>query len=383
MLTISSSLIERTTTAFKSNQPKGNFYPTTTEVSQKPQLSQDTVSLSSQGIEKVMAPEMEPQPNPYANTIVDFIRKQLQRDLAAGASGEELTTRLAAGYQGFLQGYSEAFALLGSSLPDEVNQELAATKAQVGEQVAKLAQEFGITVPKIEDAKEAPAISLEDAFNHLVQATNTDSLATSIPASGGHTGLAQSRSLNLHLTTAEGDIIELIANSKYSSVFEESEKGINGSTEQSTQWSFSVAGNLNDQERGAIADFINQLGGLADEFYQGDLTQAVNQAQKLGFDHQQISEFSLSLQQVDIKRVENAYGGPQSGSSEVKNPQQTRWQALGQWLTQLDQLRTESLKNALPKNWIEQLSQQSLAQLHPEHESENGFILDQLATKQQ
>ncbi|HMY40045.1 MAG TPA: DUF5610 domain-containing protein, partial [Marinagarivorans sp.] len=357
----------------------------TTQSLQRPKDNSDTVNISSQGVARAQALDAQPATNPYANTIVNFIQLQLQKDQADGASKEALSQRLAAGFEGFLKGYEDAYALLGGSgaLPDEVNEALAQTKQQVTDAVAKLAEDFGIEAPasatQTDNKNPDSRAQLQKALDQLVDSTRTDNLAAAAANNNGHSALGQTRSLNLQLTTAEGDIIELIANNTSATAFANSDTEIHGRAQQSSQWSLSVQGDLNDQELSAISDFINQLDGLADEFYQGDLSQAVSFAQNIGFDNTQISAFSLSLKQVDIRRVESTYGGPQSGSSEVKNPQQSRLQLLGQWLDQLDQLRNNSLNNALPEHWLQQLSVQSLAQWYPGNEKENAFLSDYLS----
>lgn len=385
MLTFHSSSVERTTTWLRTPTP--NPAPTTVNTSSlnKPKENTDTVNISSQGAERAQALDAKPALNPYADTIVNFIQLQLQKDQASGASQEALGKRLAAGFEGFLKGYEDAYALLGGSgaLPEEVNEALAQTKQQVTDAVAQLAEEFGIDTPasavQTETPKADSRAQLQKALDELVNSTRTDNLSAFGANNLGHSALGQSRSLNLQLTTAEGDIIELIANNTSASAFTTSEREVHGRAHESSQWSLAIQGDLNDQELGAISDFINQLDGLADEFYQGDLSQAVSYAQNIGFDNAQISAFSLSLKQVDIRRVETTYGGPQAGSSEVKNPQQARLQLLGQWLEQLDQVRNNSLNNALPANWMQQLSVQTLAQWYPGNDKENAFLTDYLA----
>lgn len=381
MLTFHSHSVERTTTWLKSTPATPAPTTVNTQSLNKPKENTDTVNISSQGVERAQALDAQPAMNPYANTIVNFIQLQLQKDQANGATQEALGQRLAAGFEGFLKGYEDAYALLGgtSALPAEVNEALAQTKQQVTDAVAKLAEDFGIEVPasalQPDTNNTDSRAQLQKALDQLVDSTRTDNLSALAANNMGHSALGQARSLNLQLTTAEGDIIELIANNTAATAFNSSDTQLQGHAQQSSQWSFSIQGDLNDQELSAISDFLHQLDGLADEFYQGDLSAAVNQAQNMGFDNAQISAFSLSLTQVDIRRVETTYGGPQAGASEVKNPQQSRLQLLGQWLEQLDQVRN----NSLPQNWLQQLSVQSLAQWYPDHTQENAFLSDYLA----
>lgn len=384
MLTFHSNAVEHHRAWLKTPAPTPAASQVNTQSLQQPKESADTVNISSQGVERAQALDARPAMNPYADTIVNFIQLQLQKDQADGASKEALSQRLAAGFSGFLKGYEDAYGMLGgaSALPDEVNAALAQTKKQVSDAVRQLAEDFGIEAPQAA-ADKTPAkdsrAQLQAELDHLVDSTRTDNLAALATNLPGQSALGQSRSLNLQLTTAEGDIIELIAHNTSAMAAANSDTELHARAQTSSQWTLSIKGDLNDQELGAISDFIHQLDGLADEFYQGDLSQAVNYAQTIGFDNQQISAFSLNLTQVDIRRVATTYGGPQAGASEVKNPQQSRMQLLGQWLEQLDQLRTSSLDKALPNDWLQQLSVQSLAQWYPDNNQENGFLTDYLA----
>jgi hypothetical protein len=375
MISITSNTTERTTSWIKSTYTPvlANVANTTSLL--KPKAAEETVSISSQAIEKVQAAAQAPQ-NPYADRIIGFIRQQLQRDIADGANSEDLASRLAAGYQGFLQGFEEAYTQLGgtAALPQEVNDQLSATKKLVAEQVDQMAKEFGITSPV---AQEDQGQQLDDALDQLIKATQTDTIVPDI-GSSTHLLQGQSRSLNLRLTTAEGDIIELIAQNRSASAQKGSDSHHLSVSEQSSQWSLAINGDLNSQEQTAIADFLDQLGEVADNFYRGDLASAVEQAQGIGFDNQQISAFSISMQQVDIKRVESAYQGPQAGTSEVKNPQQSRWQVMGQWISQLEQVRMNGINGKLTQDWLHQLTEQSLQQLYPDQPTGNRFIQDHI-----
>ncbi len=71
-----------------------------------------------------------------------------------------------------------------------------------------------------------------------------------------------------------------------------------GFSEQSSSgYSFSVEGDLNEAEMTAIEDLLEQVNGLADEFYDGDLATAFDMALDLESDGDQIAQFSLNMRQ--------------------------------------------------------------------------------------
>ncbi|RYZ92576.1 MAG: hypothetical protein EOO68_22560, partial [Moraxellaceae bacterium] len=112
MLTINSNQLERPAAWLKPIQPAPAVPTTNTAALQKP-VDTDTVQLSSQAIERTQATAADAPANPYATTIVNFIQQQLLRDQADGDSKEQLASRLEAGYQGFLQGFNDAYTILG------------------------------------------------------------------------------------------------------------------------------------------------------------------------------------------------------------------------------------------------------------------------------
>ena len=126
---------------------------------------------------------------------------------------------------------------------------------------------------------------------------------------------ASASSFSFQLTTADGDKVTISASSSqaFSSQYTKgvgagsSVEAMNASYSATRASSWSVQGDLNEQEMQAIEDLLGQVNQLAGDFFAGNLDEAFNQALALGYDQEQITAFSLNLTQVDVQRVSTAY----------------------------------------------------------------------------
>jgi hypothetical protein len=76
---------------------------------------------------------------------------------------------------------------------------------------------------------------------------------------------------------------------------------------QESTFSFSVKGELDEDELKAIGKLVADANELAEEFFNGDIETAFNQALELGFDEQELSSFALQLTKVENTAVIKAY----------------------------------------------------------------------------
>jgi hypothetical protein len=72
-------------------------------------------------------------------------------------------------------------------------------------------------------------------------------------------------------------------------------------------YSFTVKGELDEDELKAIGQLVADANELAEEFFNGDIETAFNQALELGFDEQELSSFAMQLTKVENTAVIKAY----------------------------------------------------------------------------
>lgn len=236
-----------------------------------------------------------------ASNILGFIEHRLRQDAAEGATQEELQSRLDAGLSGFKKGFAEAKEKLGalSMLSPEVRQDIGKTKTLV--------------LGGIEDLRERVLSGHLESKPRSSQASEAGRPEqNSWGPSSGRYEYARASEFRFSLLTAEGDRVTINAqeSTARASGFENRASGFDMTASKSSAQSFSISvdGELSEEEQGAIAELLGKVDKLATQFFAGDLDQAFTQAQKLGYDSEQIAAFSLNLSQVEVRRASQTYG---------------------------------------------------------------------------
>ncbi|MEE1675243.1 DUF5610 domain-containing protein [Agarivorans aestuarii] len=132
--------------------------------------------------------------------------------------------------------------------------------------------------------------------------------------------MSNSQTASMELETAEGDKVTISYGSQLAASYSESGSSIQASFASQQQFSFSVEGDLNDDELAAIADLIKQVDEVGQQFFSGDLDKAFDQALNIGFDEQQLVGFAVNFQQQQSVAVTQAYqqaNDKTSGGSEL------------------------------------------------------------------
>lgn len=76
---------------------------------------------------------------------------------------------------------------------------------------------------------------------------------------------------------------------------------------QRDEFTLSITGELDEGELESIGSLLNDVTDLADEFFNGDVEVAFNQALELGFDDEELVGFALQLNQVQQVQVVETY----------------------------------------------------------------------------
>lgn len=273
-----------------------------------------------------------------ASNVLGFIERRLRLDQADGATQEQLNSRLEAGLSGFKKGFAEAQDKLKSLnlLSDNVAQDIGKTYDLVIKGVDDLRQKYlgdkyqsdSGAQTKVSDS--APNTATKPSANQpATTSTAPDSLIQTAAKFESFTqlGAARARDFSFELTTREGDKVKINASASQALGLAYG-KGANnqelaGSYSASQSFSLSVEGDLNADELSAINDLLGKVNDLADQFYAGNLDEAWNQAQALGFDDQQITGYTLGLSQVEVQLVnqeQSATAATGAGSANDSSP---------------------------------------------------------------
>jgi len=209
-----------------------------------------------------------------------------------------------------------------------------------------------------------------------------------------------SESMSLQMTTQEGDTVSIDFRqlyAEYQSYRQEQagEKGPSGvryfeskeameATAFEERFAFSVNGELNEEELGAIFDVFEQVDELANNFFGGDIEKALAQAVELEIDYGQLQSFQLNLTQTETRAVSyqqaamSEYQGVKEQSGEEGEtaeeygvtmqdlpPYLEKWQAA---LEKLD----EQFINA--QSFFDEMMTDVVAQRFPDQDSRQGWF---------
>jgi len=149
--------------------------------------------------------------------------------------------------------------------------------------------------------------------------------ATAAPSTQGASGVQTTKlaafeakraeTFELEIKTREGDIVKLSYSTNQSAGFKASrisdESGVKQAfsaySSQSENLTFSVQGDLNDDEKKSIDNLMKDVDKLAQDFYGGDMQGAMQHAKALDMNKEQLSSLSLDLSYTQSRSAISAY----------------------------------------------------------------------------
>jgi hypothetical protein len=125
----------------------------------------------------------------------------------------------------------------------------------------------------------------------------------------------QSSEASIQIVTQDGDQIDVSFSAFVQASASQSvaidQQGVpatfDASFESSASFQFSVQGNLDEGERKAVNELLEDVGELANKFFNGDVQAAFNASLELGFDSEELKSFAVDFQQTTTFEVAQAY----------------------------------------------------------------------------
>ncbi|WP_394228802.1 DUF5610 domain-containing protein [Pseudoalteromonas spongiae] len=262
-----------------------------------------------------------------AKNVLSFVKGAILGAKADGADNDKLTNMFEQARKGVEQGIGEAVEELKDS-------ELYTDEIEQG----------------IEKSRELIFDGLDEFEQSIF---NPDKKGPSDAAFNGQNFYQLDNGASFEIKTAEGDIIKLTYNSQFSSSeqlsYNKSEEGeslsYSSSQSSSQAYSFSVEGDLNEDEVAAINELMSDLQEVSNEFFNGSLDEAFEQAKNLNLDSPQLVAMSMNLQQTEVRASVREYQTTQPGREIAK-----QFEPINEGLK-------ESYDNAKPLNIENQLTQ--------------------------
>ena len=221
------------------------------------------IGMGKQDVPKSLTLDFEQ----VVTNVLNFIQKSVAKQKEAGVETEGLQDMLDQATRGVSAGVKYAKEDLAGMLSPELNQQINKTEGDIHQGISDIRN------------------GLDAKFTYYEQ----------------H---ARSESSTLTLTTAQGDKVDIQFSARaeqqtsFSQYTDSQELGFGVS--QSHAFSFSVQGELNDDESRAITDLLKQADIIANEFYNGNIQQAMDNALSMGFDKSEIQGFAIQLRQQTV-----------------------------------------------------------------------------------
>jgi len=237
-------------------------------------LAENIPGMTTDGL-KALDPE-DYTPEKVSGRIADFVASGLAAAASRGASDEQLNKMYQDAVKGVEKGFAEAREILDNLkvLEGEI--------ADTVEQTEKLTFEaLNALAPGTEDVSKA--------------------LAT---RKGIVERFSNAEDMELKVTTLDGDEVRISfsRDQNYESAFAAVSDGDGNSAAsfslsraESSEYRFSVEGDLDEGEIDALQSLIKDVSNLADEFFDGDVQKAFEQSAELDFDSSELMSMNLNM----------------------------------------------------------------------------------------
>ncbi|NQZ06654.1 MAG: DUF5610 domain-containing protein [Algicola sp.] len=238
-----------------------------------------------------------------AKNVLSFIEKAVMKAKGDGSDDERLSSMLEHARKGVEEGFAQARKELGAmgQVDDEVEGGINKAYDAIQNGLDRFENKLFGTVPEMQDTQISQLAATATEINYSL-----------------------SKSSSISIQTNDGDIVTINfaealryqASQQSASYSTENEDGSTSNVQYSQTsesryhavgFSFSVEGELDEDEREAIGALVQDVSKLADEFFNGNLDKAFEQATQLGFDESELSGFSLQMTRTESISVAHAY----------------------------------------------------------------------------
>lgn len=216
-------------------------------------------------------------PDKVAGRISDFVAQGLEAARSRGASEERLTEMYNAAVKGVEKGFAEA---------REILDELSMLSEPIAAQIDETEQ---LTF---------------DALAGIAPGSASQTSPVSQVALGGAERFRNAEDMSLSVRTRDGDevTINFSRNQSYDATYgagADSEGNsvawMNVSRSESSQYEFSVKGELDEGELDALQQMIRDVSSVADEFFNGDVQKAFEDSADISFDASELQSMQLDM----------------------------------------------------------------------------------------
>ncbi|MDY6977941.1 MAG: DUF5610 domain-containing protein [Pseudomonadota bacterium] len=241
-----------------------------------------------------------------ARNVLKFVGSVIRGAADGGASDEKLTGLFSQAREGVSRGFAMAEKDLAGFMNEEIEQGITKSRDLIDTGINDLETDiFGRQQPNAVQLSSLEALTASDekSGSLVIRTKDGDEVSFSFESLRS---FQASQKLNFQAQASQdlsGGNGEL------------NENGFSASYSQQTSYqyyersgiSFSLKGELDEDELESIADLVGQVQDLADTFYSGDIDKAFEEALSLGFDDKELVGYALQLNRTTQTEVLKTY----------------------------------------------------------------------------
>ncbi|MCP4597861.1 DUF5610 domain-containing protein [Neptuniibacter sp.] len=252
-------------------------------------------------------------PEKVASRISNFVAQGLEQARARGASDADLDSMYQAALSGVQKGFDEA---------------------------TKILEDLNMLTPDIQTTIDQTHDLTFEALAGLAPNPNSETAPSRQVSISAAERYSKAESFSLDVMTKEGDKVSIRFNSEASqtkslgaySDGDSSAVSYGIERNASSNYRFSVEGDLNEDELEALQSLIQDINLIAEDFYSGDVQEAFEQATELEMDKSQLMNLNVTMTQSASYSAVTAYEQVQ----QMDNPLGDNGRHLGQLMNNMD-----------------------------------------------
>lgn len=230
-------------------------------------------------------------PEAIAERVTQFVGQGLESARQQGRSEQEVQSLYDNAVRGMEEGLTEAKDILAG---------LNLLQGKIAEDVEKTAGLLRDSLAELDPSRQREAIARRSGRAALSMAERYQSAST----------------FELQMRTQEGDEVTIrfgqrqdISASAAAYADSDGNRAAMFALSRSEEmgFSFSIEGDLNDEEMTALQDLTRDVSRMADDFFGGDMQKAFDQVDALRFDTSQLASFEVNMSQTQQYTAARAY----------------------------------------------------------------------------
>ncbi|MBE1299555.1 MAG: hypothetical protein GJ680_06575 [Alteromonadaceae bacterium] len=280
------------------------------------------VTINNQRLLESLPKQNEEKPlfdfEEVAKNVLQFVGGAIKSAQANGAEDEELLAMFEQARDGVLKGVEQARKDLAGFMNEEIDEGITNSLNAIKKGIEDLEREvFGQSEEDEQvntvTASQAVSTSSEKSGEITITTQDGDEVTISfenVQQIEASQTLAIETNPTDDATTQEQSATEVELENQEAQT-SESDSSVSLSQSYSSfnseELAFTVEGEIDEQERAAIQQLVRDTSTLIDDFFSGDVEAAFQKALELGFDEEQIAEYSVELSKTETVEVVQTY----------------------------------------------------------------------------